>query len=236
MPLLTRYCYSTTNGSCSSWSSTTGTSASLSGLAYSTIYYWQVRAVNPGGTTDADGGTIWSFTTLPQAPASFAKTSPTYQATGIDLTPPLSWAAAAQADSYQYCVSFTSGSCGSWTSTTDTSVTLSTALVPGIRYYWQVRALNAGGFTPADGGDWHYFTTQNVPGSFDKLGPADGSINQPLSFTLTWEISPTATSYQYCYSTTDAPAPPGGLRQATPRWSPGWHAILFLLAGTRHQR
>jgi hypothetical protein len=58
-----QYCYATTSG-CTSWVSTgTATSVSLSGLSNNTTYYWQVRAVNLSGTTQADSGTYWSFTT-----------------------------------------------------------------------------------------------------------------------------------------------------------------------------
>ena len=39
------------------------TSASVGGLAPRKTYYWQVRARNGGGTTDANGGTWWSFRT-----------------------------------------------------------------------------------------------------------------------------------------------------------------------------
>jgi hypothetical protein len=35
----------------------------LTGLAENTTYYWQVRARNSFGFTDANGGTPWSFTT-----------------------------------------------------------------------------------------------------------------------------------------------------------------------------
>ena len=56
------YCYDTTNDSaCSTWTSTTGTSASVS-LSAGTTYYWQVQARNAAGTTDASGG-WWPFTT-----------------------------------------------------------------------------------------------------------------------------------------------------------------------------
>jgi hypothetical protein len=60
------YCIDTnSDNTCnSSWIST-GTSASvgLSGLTPAISYYWQVRANNASGTTNANGGTWWSFTT-----------------------------------------------------------------------------------------------------------------------------------------------------------------------------
>jgi hypothetical protein len=60
------YCIDTTvNGACDgSWIDVGNVlSAALSGLATSTSYSWQVRAVNGQGTTQADGGTWWQFTT-----------------------------------------------------------------------------------------------------------------------------------------------------------------------------
>ncbi|HEY5271514.1 MAG TPA: hypothetical protein VII97_14340 [Anaerolineales bacterium] len=59
------YCIDTiSNNTCdTSWISTgTSTSIGLSGLTPATSYYWQVRANNASGTTNADGGTWWSFT------------------------------------------------------------------------------------------------------------------------------------------------------------------------------
>ena len=52
-----------TSGTCSSWKPATSTSASVTGLASRKAYYWQVRAVNGAGTTDANGGAWWSFRT-----------------------------------------------------------------------------------------------------------------------------------------------------------------------------
>ena len=64
----TRYevCYDRTNdNACSgTWVSTgTARTLSVSGLARGATYYWQVRAVNTGGATQANAGTWWSFTT-----------------------------------------------------------------------------------------------------------------------------------------------------------------------------
>ena len=58
------YCVDTSNNNTcdTSWISTaTVTSVPLSGLATG-IHYWQVRATNPSGTTEANAGTWWSFT------------------------------------------------------------------------------------------------------------------------------------------------------------------------------
>jgi hypothetical protein len=72
------YCYDTIdNGACdSSWvSAGSSTSAGLSGLSNTKTYYWQVRAVNAAGSTEADGGAWWSFTlqiqTFADVPVSY---------------------------------------------------------------------------------------------------------------------------------------------------------------------
>ena len=41
----------------------TNTSAVPDELSVLTTYYWQVRASNPGGTTEADGDAWWNFST-----------------------------------------------------------------------------------------------------------------------------------------------------------------------------
>jgi serine protease len=53
----------TPNGSCDGvWSTIAGTAAQTSSLARRTTYEWQVRAANGAGTTDADGGRWYTFT------------------------------------------------------------------------------------------------------------------------------------------------------------------------------
>jgi hypothetical protein len=69
-----QYCLDTSNdNTCSgSWTSTgTSTSAAISGLNQGTAFFWQVRAVNAVGNTQADGETWWSFTTQTQGSRIF---------------------------------------------------------------------------------------------------------------------------------------------------------------------
>jgi hypothetical protein len=72
------YCYDTTNNSACdvSWAPTTATSALVSGLSPGTVFYWQVRAVNPTGSVEANSGAWWSFGTsaggLPYPVTTFA--------------------------------------------------------------------------------------------------------------------------------------------------------------------
>jgi hypothetical protein len=73
------YCIDTTNNSScdASWISTAAsTSVGLSGLSPTTIYYWQVRANNSGGTTYSNGSStaFWSFTTTDNLPTCYALT------------------------------------------------------------------------------------------------------------------------------------------------------------------
>ncbi len=65
------YCYDTVdNDTCdATWAATAHTAVAPTGLALDTTYYWQVRAVNSFGPTEADSGAWSSFAT---APAAFA--------------------------------------------------------------------------------------------------------------------------------------------------------------------
>jgi hypothetical protein len=170
------YCYGITNP-CSNWTDNgTATSKALSGLIPNTTYYWQVRARNPAGTTDANGGTAWSFSVVQPSPlylpliiradqpiGSFNKMLPANHTIDQSTSPSLSWTASSGATSYEYCLDTSNDSiCNGtavWTSTSaSTSVDLS-GLSPSTSYYWQVRANHGSGPVYADAGTWWSFTT-----------------------------------------------------------------------------
>ena len=138
-----------------------------------------------------------------QAPGAFGKVSPANGATGVPTSLTLSWAASTGATSYESRT--VTGICSAWTSVgTSLSVDVS-GLGPSTQSFWQVRANNAAGTTYADGGSgalWS-FTTLARPGPFTKTSPTDYATGQPTSLTLSWAASSGATSYQYCYDTTN---------------------------------
>jgi hypothetical protein len=157
------YCYDTSNDTfCDTgWVSTsTARSASLSGLTPGTTYYWQVRANNAAGSTYANGGVWWSFTTRP-LPGAFNKTGPANAAINRPASLTLSWGASSGVAGYEYCYDTSNDTfCDTgWVSTSTTRSASLSSLTPGTTYYWQARANNAAGSTYANGSVWWSFMT-----------------------------------------------------------------------------
>jgi hypothetical protein len=202
------YCIDTSNNnSCNtSWISIgANTSITLKSLARGTIYYWQVRAKNGAGTTNADSlNPIWYSFKIAPLPGSFGKTKPSNGATKPS-TATLTWGSSSNATEYQYCIDTVNDNlCNSfWISTgTNLNVVLN-SLEPVTKYYWEVRAKNLAGSTLANSGSWWYFITSQIPGAFNKSNPADAAIHQPGKVTLSWSTSANALNYQYCIDTID---------------------------------
>ena len=165
-----------------------------------------MRAKNSIGPSYANTGTYWSFTTG-SLPGAFGKSAPVSGSTGLVVNPTLSWAASSGATSYEYCVDTSNDTfCGtSWVSTTSTSVTLSN-LAYLTTYYWQVRARNTIGVTPANGdlySTYWPFTTGVLPGAFGKFAPANGAVGLAINPTISWGVSSSASSYEYCLDITN---------------------------------
>jgi len=61
-----QYCFDTVNDNLcnTTWVTVSSTSVTISGLLSRKTYYWQVRAVNATGTTNANAGAWWRFTTV----------------------------------------------------------------------------------------------------------------------------------------------------------------------------
>lgn len=102
-------------------------------------YYWRVRAVNSGGTSEYSS--VWSFTTTIAAPELLA---PISGATDVSRMPTLTWDAVDGAVSYnvQIATNIVFGSIVEEKSLSGLSFTAS-ELEANKRYYWRVRAVDA---------------------------------------------------------------------------------------------
>jgi len=203
------FCADTTNdNACTGWvNNGSSTSVAMKGLAGNTTYYWQVRSKNAIGITYASGNSrsYWTFTTG-TLPGAFTKITPANGAINQTVNPTLSWAASAGATSYSYCFDKTNDNiCTNWTSNGMATSKALSGLTPNTTYYWHVKANNAIGPTYASGSSTAFwsFTTASPLGAFARIAPVFGAVNQPVNPTLSWSSSSGATSYWYCFDTTD---------------------------------
>jgi hypothetical protein len=133
-------------------------------------------------------------------PAAFAKTSPATASINKELEVTLSWGAAANAESYEYCIDKTNdNACSTWVDVgSDTSVVIS-GLEYQTRYYWQVRAWNEiAGPVYANGAATAYwnFTTKKllVTNAPVNVSATDGTY--PDKVVITWDAVFGASSYK----------------------------------------
>jgi hypothetical protein len=177
------------------------------GLDPLTSYYWQVRAVNSTGKTQATGD-WWRFTTE-GPPGPFSKSTPASGATNQPINPTLSWTPSSGTNiTYQVCYDTTNDNAcagNAWSSeTANTSLALS-GLSYGTTYYWQVRAQNSAGTVLANSAtpQWWSFSTRAIS--------ANSNFMMDENTTLTETLPLTAHNPALVTFTLEGPAPAGTL-------------------------
>ena len=188
------YCLDTTdNDTCdTAWQSVVDSIfVTLADLNPGTTYHWQVRAINRGGSTEADGAAWWSFITpaVVSEPAAFGKISPLDAATNIPQAPTLTWASSMGADDYEYCIDTSDNdTCdATWVFVDGETTAALDNLVFDTTYYWHVRANNSGGTTYADDNGWWVFSTEapaNPIPTITSISP-NNATSGGSAFTLT---------------------------------------------------
>jgi RHS repeat-associated protein len=186
--------------------STSSTSYQITGLSYSTGYYWRVGAVVSGNTVYSNS---WQFTTgLPGGgggnPGPTLLT-PLSGATNVPTNSSFTWQST-QGSTYRIQIS-TSPYFG-YNQIDVSGLTSPNYTVSGLylltSYYWRVNATSTSGTT-----DWsvtNNFTTSATnppsgPPAPVLATPANNSTNVSLTPTLTWNSSQGATSYNLQVST-----------------------------------
>jgi alpha-tubulin suppressor-like RCC1 family protein len=173
---------------------TTDTTVTIPGLSNSTTYYWRVRASNNGAMSAFIA--TRSFTTVSVPPGATTIISPVNNSVDQPTTVILQCSTAQNAAQYHWQVSanLTFSSFVVNDSTSDTTRTVS-GLAAGIKYYWQVRAVNPGGVSSFAGPD--SFTVVTVPtGTTVLTTPANGITHQRAdSLLFAWSSVSKASGY-----------------------------------------
>jgi photosystem II stability/assembly factor-like uncharacterized protein len=128
----------------------TDTSYLVAGLANNTIYYWRVKAVNAGGTSD--WSSVWSFVTIVQLPSQVLLISPAnFEIIAADSVRFLWQKSAPQVNLYWFEFAtdslMTNAVIDSTLAAADTT-TIVRQLLDNQSYWWRVRAKNPAGWGP----------------------------------------------------------------------------------------
>jgi hypothetical protein len=180
---------------------TVGADSLLTALANGTAYYWRVNAKNTYGSSAWSGARV--FTTITLTPATPTLLVPANNATGIAITPKLTWNTVANAITYR--VQVATVSTFATTVADDSTLTvgadsLATALANGTAYYWRVNAKNTYGSSAWSGS--RVFTTVSLtPAIPTLLVPANNATGIAITPKLTWNTVANAITYRVQLST-----------------------------------
>ncbi|MGB2867530.1 MAG: FG-GAP-like repeat-containing protein [Bacteroidota bacterium] len=176
------------------------TSRQMSGLLSNTKYYWRVRGVNAGGVGPYSA--FRAYTTLPAVPATPSLSAPLAGATNQPTALSLTWNTATGASLYRVQLSTDSlfGSTVIDRDSLGSTTTAVTSLLNNTRYYWRARGINFTGVGSYS--SIRQFTTLPIAPLAPVLAaPVNGSVNQPLTPTLSWHVTIGAELYSLQVST-----------------------------------
>ena len=131
-------------------------------LAQNQTYYWGVTATNTGGSTASTPASFSFVTVPPPPPGAFDLSSPANGATGVSLTPTLSWTAASGVSTYTVTIANDAALTSvvlTQAGNVSTSFNVPAATLNyGGTYYWGVTAVNGFGSTPSTTSSFSFAT------------------------------------------------------------------------------
>ena len=178
------------------WTPTTATEVIRSNVQASTTYYFQVRAINSNGESVMPWPTTMLIvgmiaTMVPDTVSGISAT-----VSGRTIT--VSWDAAARATSYEWRErAGLTGEWSDWTPVTGTSI-IQQSRTRGVVYYYEVRAVNSIGNSPAPHASDDVLVpaivapTPSTPGSVTGL---TATLSQGTTVTVSWNAVDNADRY-----------------------------------------
>ncbi len=156
-------------------------------LAFNTIYYWKIVAWDNHNSRTA--GPIWHFTThLESAPYTPNTPNPGNGATGVSLTPILSWLGGDPnpGDTVTYDVYFGNSTTPPLVIHNQSALAYAPgSLLPHKAYYWRIKAWDNHGYSAA-GPTWSFTTLNRPPNTPSSPSPTNGAVNVSVDATLSW--------------------------------------------------
>ena len=150
-------------------------------LRPATAYSWRVVAKNQDGESSSG---LWSFTTAAAPPAAPVLSIPANGATGVSVTPTLSWSGAGATS---FDVYFGTSSAPPRVATVSAAGYQPGQLAAGAKYYWRVVAKNSGG--EAASGTWSFTTASAAappPSASQSVSPSSGTgLRGQFEFSFT---------------------------------------------------
>ena len=176
-----------------------------------TTYFWRIAGI---GAVAENQGLTWAFTTHPPADPASAP-SPAHAATGVSVSPSLSWTAGAHATSFRVFFGTNAAAVANATTASPEfkGEQSGTTWSPGplaafTTYHWRIDSLAESALTP--GPVWS-FTTGAIPLGTVTLDASDSNNNTSFNTALNWDnnLSPDPTN-NYFTSTFQLRSPHNG--------------------------
>jgi autotransporter-associated beta strand protein len=152
-----------------------------------TTYFWRIQGI---GAVSENQGLTWSFTTHPPADPASAP-SPAHAATGVAVSPSLSWTAGAHATSFRVFFGTNAAAVASATTASpefkgeQSGTTWSPGTLAAFTtYHWRIDSLAESALTP--GPVWS-FTTGAIPLGTVTLDATDSNNNTSFNTALNWD-------------------------------------------------
>ena len=180
--------------------SLTSTSYAGSGLQYLQTYYWRTKAKNTEQTSN--WSSVFSFTTKDQPLAQVVLSTPTNNATGVSISPTITWNALSGANNYDIQVATDanfSNIVANVTGNIGTNYNLNN-LATFTYHYWRVRGKNTTE-TGAWSDVWNFRTVSDPIGTPTLSTPTNSATNVSISPTFQWSSVTGATNYELQVST-----------------------------------
>ncbi|HAJ80532.1 MAG TPA: hypothetical protein DCO75_12275, partial [Fibrobacteres bacterium] len=167
-------------------------------LSNDSTYYWRVNSKNSGGASA--WSSVWKFTAIVAAPGVPVPASPGNDTTNLPITDTLKWIAVTGATSYYMQISTDTNFTTVFDSATVISAYKAVTLANNTKYFWRVRAINAGGVGTWSS-EWKFTTIVAAPGVPVPTSPGNDTTNLPITDTLKWTAVTGAISYYMQIST-----------------------------------